>query len=448
MLRSVPLGLALALAGLSPHPAFAQNPSPPPVALIATVAAKGAPGKADYSYVVVARTAQGLTVSATASISDGNRTLNTANYNDVAWSAVPDAVYDVYRIAGGDTQGRIAITATRSIHDTGLPADGDSNFRQVLPFMDSTFVGLARGHTRAGDEWTFDADIVPNFVVHESLFRKLGEEYAKTDVATRTKRVAWSFTGVPMVRLRLFINEPSAPVKTPSYMPKGTFQLLGFQPGKRKPNTIDLYAFQATVGHHSNGQDGCLYVTETGTDCTPPPGGITPTTQINTKDGSFSTNYLLFGGRYRFVILQPEDVQNLPGVREGRFEFTVGGDLELNPGDGNFLGGAGIDPDQKALYGPTRVSGLFNAAARDVGPCYRLEGKSNVKYIHGQLADGVSAFAEIFEGLCLFRETGWGLMARFYNGQDYYNAGFGQNMTRLQIGLTYSQEGFLRFRLR
>jgi hypothetical protein len=39
-------------------------------------------------------------------------------------------------------------------------------------------------------------------------------------------------------------------------------------------------------------------------------------------------------------------------------------------------------------------------------------------------------------------------MARFYHGQDYYNLGYGQNVTRLQLGLTYSQEGFLRFHLR
>ncbi len=321
-------------------------------------------------------------------------------------------------------------------------ADAQSEFREVLPFMDSTFVGFAQARDAQGrNQTTFEADIVPNFVAHESLFKKLGTQFARPNRQDRQAQWAWSFTGVPMVKLRMFIFDPSAPVKTPSYMPKGTFQTLLFRPGK-KAETVDLYAFQATVGHHSNGQDGCLYVTETGRDCTPPLGGITPSTPVNTSNGSFSTNYLLFGGRYRFVRLKDSST---PAVKEGHLELTAGLDLELNPGGGGFLGGGGIDPDQKALYGPTRASGLFSAAARDVSFCYRLEGKSSVKYINGQLADGVSAFAETFEGTCLFKETGWGLMARLYHGQDYYNLGFGQNVTRLQFGLTYSQEGFLRF---
>ena len=40
---------------------------------------------------------------------------------------------------------------------------------------------------------------------------------------------------------------------------------------------------------------------------------------------------------------------------------------------------------------------------------------------------------------------GWGLFARLYRGQDYYNVGFLDHITRLHIGATFNQTGFFRF---
>jgi hypothetical protein len=46
---------------------------------------------------------------------------------------------------------------------------------------------------------------------------------------------------------------------------------------------------------------------------------------------------------------------------------------------------------------------------------------------------------------------GWGgagLFLRFYDGQDYYNLGFAESITRLQFGVTLQQERFLSFRIK
>src|SRR4030095_3269960 len=98
------------------------------------------------------------------------------------------------------------------------------------------------------------------------------------------------------VRLRMF-DSRSAPVRTPSYMPKGTFSGLMF---RREPTVgtrgsrVGLWAGQITVGHHSNGQDGCLFTTDVlvNEDCV----GPADLQQINRINGSFSTNYVRIGG--------------------------------------------------------------------------------------------------------------------------------------------------------
>ena len=59
-----------------------------------------------------------------------------------------------------------------------------------------------------------------------------------------------------MVKIRMFINETSSPVRTPSYMPKVTGQLFFF---KLRQTRVHLWSILGTVGHHSNGQAGCLF---------------------------------------------------------------------------------------------------------------------------------------------------------------------------------------------
>jgi hypothetical protein len=322
--------------------------------------------------------------------------------------------------------------------------------RQIVPFLDATYVAFAR--SRRVDAWrpegssaatTFEADIVPNFVIRQNFFDVIGaEEGNRLRRGQSEWRWAWSVVGVPMVKLRMFVNDPSAPVRTPSYMPKGTGQIFLFKP---RPNRVDLLAFQATLGHHSNGQDGCLFANQSTTasgECAPVPPADKTYVEPNRRDGSFSTNYLHIGARFRWVGLAEPSIE---GERTSDRDATVGLDVEVNPTE--FLGGAGINAELKSRYGGTRWTVFGGGALKNVSLCYRLEGKASAKFIPGH-GESVPAVAGSFEGQCLFRDTNWGVFVRYYLGQDYYNLAFQDNVRRIQVGATYSQEGFLRFRVK
>jgi hypothetical protein len=331
--------------------------------------------------------------------------------------------------------------------------------RQVVPFLDATYVAFARARRAspgANDdtEVTFEADIVPNFVIRQTFFDVIEEE----DVSVRARakapefRFAWSLVGVPMVRLRMFINDTSSPVRTPSYMPKGTVQLFLFKLGTN--DRLNLFNLQSTVGHHSNGQDGCLFEgqvrdeTQDDSPCVPEAPADKTFIPVNRKDGSFSTNYVQIGVRDRNIALDPpapvSGNGSQPPDRTSRRDATIGVELELNP-DG-FLGGGGIDADLSERYGQTRLSMLGGMAWRS-RVCHRLETKGFIKRIFGT-GDDVAGWAGSAELQCLFRETNWGAFVRYFAGQDYYNLAFQDDARRLQFGMTYSQEGFLRFRPR
>jgi hypothetical protein len=61
-------------------------------------------------------------------------------------------------------------------------------------------------------------------------------------------------------------------------------------------------------------------------------------------------------------------------------------------------------------------------------------------------APSVDSAATSVEAACL--PAGWGgagLFVRYYRGQDYYNASFLNNISRLQFGVTFLQGKFLAF---
>jgi hypothetical protein len=116
----------------SPTTALQVNGSISTIALATpaapTVTPTGTAGATAYSYVIVAKQADGsLTIGgAVGSTATGNATLDVTNYNALSWAAVTNAAsYDVYRTVGGATQGRIATAQTAlTLNDTGLAASG------------------------------------------------------------------------------------------------------------------------------------------------------------------------------------------------------------------------------------------------------------------------------------------------------------------------------------
>src|SRR6185503_9687726 len=87
------------------------------------------------------------------------------------------------------------------------------------------------------------------------------------------KSLGKAFTAdlIPQYRVRqLDRNTPSSPVRTPSFMPKLLVQWL-WATHKQKPQTgivlvdqltIFIQEVQFTVGHYSNGQDGCFLASQ------------------------------------------------------------------------------------------------------------------------------------------------------------------------------------------
>lgn len=94
-----------------------------------TVTAKGTTGSTTYSYRVEALNNTGRTAAcARVTITNGNETLSTSNYNELTWNAVSGAdAYNVYgRTPTGAEEQYLATVYTNSYKDTGVdvPVDG------------------------------------------------------------------------------------------------------------------------------------------------------------------------------------------------------------------------------------------------------------------------------------------------------------------------------------
>lgn len=120
-------------------------------------------------------------------------------------------------------------------------------------------------------------------------------------------RGGWAVsTGFSLLAAIRMTDEPSTPVRTPSYEPRLRLQL--FRVGAPRAGagrvTRGLAALELTAAHYSNGQKGCALADHlrgsgfSDFDCLPQTDP--PSTALNVLDGSFSTNYLgaTLGGRW------------------------------------------------------------------------------------------------------------------------------------------------------
>lgn len=283
----------------------------------------------------------------------------------------------------------------------------------------------------------------------------------------------------PMYRVRIW-KERSAPVRTPSFMPKGTLQLnwlgpreLGEQWGGRKKGggTVGMKTFMATIGHHSNGQDGCLYADSEGngypTELCPDgkEGRGDPTEiRINRLNGSFSTNYVQLSG-YLTLFRVPDmstddDLVRRLGLwtdeRRAASAVSVGLTYEYNF-PFNAFGGA-IEKPVRPIYGMNRlrVSAGYRRYPKRSGhkPQFKVAVWLDVTDKREDSADcGVTGVVGYEAGPCA-PQIGWGadlnvglgsrvdflgLYGRFYHGQDYYNLSFTHRKANsLQFGLSFS----------
>ena len=308
-------------------------------------------------------------------------------------------------------------------------------------------------HTDGG--LVFEAQIAPDIRIVDNFSRAL----ERVLDANRPRVFAYSVFGTFLTRLRMF-DEESSPVRTPSYMPKATIQLAWLK--NRSAGSSDDEQFLRgpiemwlvnviPFGHHSNGQNGCLFVEQVRIEgeCEPQQPAVDGPEDVNTENGSFSTNYIRFGLEYRRLHPEGNDPEDIRAVT--RREWGVGGSIELNPS--GYIGGS-ISDSLKPLYGATRfrvtadvASGNWRAPIPLLNRvnCGRAWAGGFLMFVR-DAAPVVDDVTLAVEAACLpSRWGGAGLFVRYYRGQDYYNAAFLENISRLQFGLTFLQAKFLAF---
>jgi hypothetical protein len=120
-------------------------------------------------------------------------------------------------------------------------------------------------------------NLEPSYLVYPIGLSGLDPLYFEVSIAPNffVSRPSWPFAFVlaPKIVARMF-REHSAPVKTPSYMPRAGF-FLWFNDTLRGKEPA--FYTSLTFNHHSNGQTGPFFL---------------PDGSINHDDGDFATNYL------------------------------------------------------------------------------------------------------------------------------------------------------------
>ena len=302
-------------------------------------------------------------------------------------------------------------------------------------------------------EWPYflEANIFPHLIVYQNFTNLL-----TTVDEEATPRTGWSVSGTPAVRVRM-LREQSNPVRTPSYMPRvniqsfhvwsnrgqGEMELFAAdtpdEESDEEPVVFTILETHFILGHHSNGQDGCLATTQARqgpeNECSLLEGALTADI-VNRRNGGFSTNYWRAGLTYSHN-RWAEDVPNY--LAPADWELRVRADVEQH---------FKTDPDILGYYSVDRANIEVASAFRDVGICnkrlevsgggtWNMDGRSEAVTPQGSFSAQVS---------CFWSESGgWGLFGRYYKGQDYYNVGFMDSIERLHVGITYSPAGFFRF---
>lgn len=365
---------------------------------------------------------------------------------------------------------------------TAPPATTETNRPAAIPFLEGTDVFWTLVRKDALDDGAvffpnkLEANIFPHLFLYQNFtdILDIDEQAKRADRAgNETKDVKeWAivFSGTPAVRVRM-LRVRSAPVRTPSYMPRANFQFLrvrGLKDARpagerdaprsratflselRRLPRVSLWELHVIGGHHSNGQEGCLSTEQTiepppparGGECTP--AGLVPTREtMNRVDGSFSSAFFFrFGGNYSRNWLRNDDPSAATPLRHAYKEFRASAEYEWHPRPL-------VDEQMRDIYGRHRLNLGTAYAIKDVKGCKRRFELSGALTWNPGVVDPELDWSGSVQASCFpWVNGGWGFFARWYAGQDYYNVGFLDDINRLQVGLTFNQAEFFRFRQR
>jgi len=286
-------------------------------------------------------------------------------------------------------------------------------------FLDHSYVAWSpnpikvQGDPHSPVHLIFEAQIAPNFFFTQQHIK------FKSDSAGE---LVFSAVLTPLIRLRM-LEENSSPVIPPSFMPKLTLQSLYLKYWDAETARLRYSAIGLNIilGHYSNGQSGCFFANQTGVDpnCAPSQGRL----PLNEVSGSFSTNYFRseLHGQLAFSAGQ-----------EKHSAWLVGGGaaLEIN----SAFGPGGIGDEQRRVYGNAHY-GADAELERD-WPGNRARASVAWSVPSGERPHQKSTFtadaAYLPDAL-----NGFGLFARYIDGQDYYNILFLERLHLWLLGISF-----------
>jgi hypothetical protein len=368
----------------------------------------------------------------------------------------------------------------------------ETNRAPIIPFLEGTDVFwtlVKKDALDAGASWfpnKLEANIFPHLVFYQNFTDILDIDRQTQRAAGQgkgVKEIAMAFSGTPAVRIRM-LRDRSAPVRTPSYMPRGNFQFLwvrGLKDGApeserdqprgpakflselRRVPRVSIWEAHVIAGHHSNGQDGCL---STDQELVPPlpakdgvclPEGLVPTAEtMNRIDGSFSSAFFFrFGGNFsrNWMPKAPPAAATeaaSPAANAAAVLTDVQAIREIRASvEWEWHPRKLVDDQMRDIYGRNRLNLGGAYALRGASGCQRrLEISGGFIWNPGVIDDSLQASGYAQVSCFPWDNGGWGFFARWYAGQDYYNVGFLDDINRLQVGLTFNQADFFRFRKR
>lgn len=338
-------------------------------------------------------------------------------------------------------------------------SDRERESGRIVPFLEGTEV-----HSPFVSNLVFEASIRPHLVFFQNYGDSLVASRSRTEEEQRRSWWRRAFmnvavVGTPGVTLRM-LQDVSKPVRTPSYQPRVQVQKLyirlknkrtAIEPAARAAGDIasvdigevrrplSLFEGHVSINHFSNGQQGCSVI---GQQRLPPPDGECMPEgiagELNLVDGSFSTNFLRFGGNYRRIWMRLATADEGDIAAQATSELTVRLDL-----DRHLLKGRLATPTIGDEYGKYRVrSGVSFATARF---CPKRSMASVDGVFSPDPPGEMSRWTFAGTVTCFPLKRGdWGAFVRVYNGQDYYNIHYRETLRRVQVGVVHSQDGFFR----
>ena len=291
----------------------------------------------------------------------------------------------------------------KAVYADNFESENNSSIQSRITFSDPSYITLRGGFGNI-ENLMYQANLAPDFNIRFKKYPNLGLELT------------------PHMLIRM-IDQYSHPVRTPSYMPKATayYRIKGQSIGKE---TIPFLTF----GHHSNGQDGAFYYTDSL--------AANGDSIINKVNGSFAFNYFAGG-----VMLLGTDNKTFNPMTKAKFsvQYCLIRQLTL-----------------KDIYGKVRFTADLESdfAISKERPDFFSQQKSRSKIISSMQAGWIAGSMLTAESLDLDRLifswtlayqpalfSDFALFARYYYGQDYYNINFDRTISLVQFGLSIRNLG-------